>query len=107
MSLENWDNYSGQFLKIDDIKGKADVGFICTDVKEVQNKQQSITQLEFMIGQTKKLLDLNKTLVSKLIELGMKTPRMCLGRKFFFVEGTARNPKLNTDVPVVRIARIE
>lgn len=109
MALDNWDDYtSGAFLKAVNVNSEQDA-FSIKDVEEFEDLRDNTTKprLTLVKGDKEFIFDLNKTNAARLKELGVTGPAALKGRKLYFRKALVRNPKTNTEVDGIRIARIE
>jgi hypothetical protein len=104
-NLDNWDKYSSNFLKADDVKNEQDA-YVCIAVEEADD---DIPKIRITLEREERdySFDLNKTNIAKLKELGIKSPKGIIGKKLYFKKVLARNPVTNKEVDSLRIYKVD
>ncbi len=106
-SLESWDDFvSGNFLKAADVEDEQDA-YACVNVQQILRDEKPQVRLILERAEKESVFDLNKTNARKLKELGMDTPKECIGKKIYFKKVLVRNPTTNLEVDGLRIYKIE
>lgn len=105
---DSWDEYiSGNFIKAANIASENDA-YVGISTEEVENADGvKRVRLTLERNEIEWDFDLNKTNAKKCKELGIKTPKELIGKKFYFRKALVRNPKTNQEVESLRIWKIE
>lgn len=107
--LNSWDDYvSGKFLKSNLVK-HPDERFICISVEGVDDLKDNTKRLRLIFEKDKSelLFDLNKTNAKFIKDSGIKTPRDCIGKSFYFKKVAVIDPTKKIEVEGLRIWKIE
>jgi hypothetical protein len=103
--LSSWDGFTGaNFLKPADVKDVT-IPYVCVDVELEEENHRPRVHLE--CNEEKVIFDLNVTNANALKNLGIKSPRACIGKKIYFRKVMVMSPKTKTEVSSLRIERIE
>lgn len=102
----SWDAYTSNFLKTEQVKGE-NQPFVVIDVENYQSEVKNTPRLTLESDQEAYTFDLNVTNSTFCKNVGIKSPRMLIGKKIYFKKVNATNPKTKTEVQSLRIWKVE
>jgi hypothetical protein len=105
-SAEDWCDFSSQFLKVDLIK-EFPVTLICKDVETEydDDKPKLYVITEYLKKPWK--MGINKTNITFIRNLGIKSPKAIIGKKLTFDKIKVRNPLTNSMVDGFLLTKVE
>lgn len=105
-SLSSWDNFTGNYLKPEDVRSNEDA-YVVINVtsEEFDNKSKVILSLERK--EIKKDFVLNATNVKAVRDLDVENPKALVGQKIYFIKIKVTNPSTKKLVDSLVIDKAE